>query len=504
MIRSLWIAKTGMEGQQTKLDAISNNLANVGTNGYKRGRRGVRGPDVPEPAPGRRRQLRAEPAAHRPAGGPGRARRGHHAQLQPGQPAADRRQPRRGDQGQRLLPGPDARRHHRLHPRRRLPGRRAAASSSPTTATPVQPGITIPANAHERDDRARRHGQRHAARPGRAAVAWASCSWPASSTRPAWSPRGENLYAETRRLGHAQRRRAGQRRPGRAAAGLRRDQQRQRGRGTGDDDPDAARLRDQLQGHPDLATRCCRGWASCDDMRAMHLPWPLAPPCLLAAAAAGRLQRAGPPRVEVRRHRAACRRGRRAAAPPANGSIFQAASYRPLFEDHRARLVGDTLTVQIVEKVSASQKSTSSIDKSGNLLGRRHRAARRDARPTSRAPAPAGSSSQHLRRQGRHREQQRLQRHHHRRRARGAAQRPPAGRRREADRRQPQRRRAALLGPGRPARRSSPATPCPAPQIANVRLEHRGRGRRPRRRPSAGCRACSSAWVRRRRSVSRK
>jgi len=37
MIRSLWIAKTGMESQQTKLDAISNNLANVGTNGFKRG-----------------------------------------------------------------------------------------------------------------------------------------------------------------------------------------------------------------------------------------------------------------------------------------------------------------------------------------------------------------------------------------------------------------------------------------------------------------------------------
>jgi flagellar basal-body rod protein FlgG len=36
MIRSLWIAKTGMEGQQTKLDAISNNLANVATNGFKR------------------------------------------------------------------------------------------------------------------------------------------------------------------------------------------------------------------------------------------------------------------------------------------------------------------------------------------------------------------------------------------------------------------------------------------------------------------------------------
>jgi flagellar basal-body rod protein FlgG len=36
MIRSLWIAKTGMEGQQTKLDAVSNNLANVGTAGFKR------------------------------------------------------------------------------------------------------------------------------------------------------------------------------------------------------------------------------------------------------------------------------------------------------------------------------------------------------------------------------------------------------------------------------------------------------------------------------------
>ncbi len=37
MIRSLWIAKTGMEGQQSKLDAISHNLANVATNGFKRG-----------------------------------------------------------------------------------------------------------------------------------------------------------------------------------------------------------------------------------------------------------------------------------------------------------------------------------------------------------------------------------------------------------------------------------------------------------------------------------
>ena len=38
MIRSLWVAKTGLDAQQTQLDVISNNLANVSTNGYKRSR----------------------------------------------------------------------------------------------------------------------------------------------------------------------------------------------------------------------------------------------------------------------------------------------------------------------------------------------------------------------------------------------------------------------------------------------------------------------------------
>jgi flagellar L-ring protein precursor FlgH len=56
------------------------------------------------------------------------------------------------------------------------------------------------------------------------------------------------------------------------------------------------------------------------------------------------------------------------AAPAVNnGAIFQGTSYRPLFEDHRARLVGDTITVQIVEKVAASQQSTSTVDKSGSV-----------------------------------------------------------------------------------------------------------------------------------------
>lgn len=78
------------------------------------------------------------------------------------------------------------------------------------------------------------------------------------------------------------------------------------------------------------------------------------------------------PRVEMGDTRPASTPAAQPAAAPApvpvaTGSLFNAQTYRPLFEDHRARLVGDTLLVQIVEKVSASVKSTSSVDKSGSV-----------------------------------------------------------------------------------------------------------------------------------------
>jgi len=38
MNQSLWIAKTGLDAQQTKMSNIANNLANAGTTGYKRSR----------------------------------------------------------------------------------------------------------------------------------------------------------------------------------------------------------------------------------------------------------------------------------------------------------------------------------------------------------------------------------------------------------------------------------------------------------------------------------
>lgn len=38
MIKALWTAKTGLEGQQFKMDVITNNLANVNTTGFKKSR----------------------------------------------------------------------------------------------------------------------------------------------------------------------------------------------------------------------------------------------------------------------------------------------------------------------------------------------------------------------------------------------------------------------------------------------------------------------------------
>jgi flagellar L-ring protein precursor FlgH len=85
-----------------------------------------------------------------------------------------------------------------------------------------------------------------------------------------------------------------------------------------------------------------------------------------AAALAGCQVLNAPPPVDIAQPTSA--RPLPVATPKINnGAIFQASNYRPLFEDYRARLVGDTLTVLIVEKVSASQKSTSAVDKSGKI-----------------------------------------------------------------------------------------------------------------------------------------
>ncbi|TFW25035.1 flagellar basal body L-ring protein FlgH [Duganella callida] len=54
-------------------------------------------------------------------------------------------------------------------------------------------------------------------------------------------------------------------------------------------------------------------------------------------------------------------------AQPNNGAIYQPAAFRPVFEDRRARHVGDVLTLVITEKTSANKAGTASGNKSGSV-----------------------------------------------------------------------------------------------------------------------------------------
>lgn len=52
---------------------------------------------------------------------------------------------------------------------------------------------------------------------------------------------------------------------------------------------------------------------------------------------------------------------------PSNGAIFQTASYRPLFEDYRARMAGDVLIMTINENTSAGKTNANTDTKAGSV-----------------------------------------------------------------------------------------------------------------------------------------
>ena len=59
----------------------------------------------------------------------------------------------------------------------------------------------------------------------------------------------------------------------------------------------------------------------------------------------------------------------RAEVAPANGAIFQATHSRPLFEDIRARNVGDIITINLVERTNAQKNSNASASRSSSMGG---------------------------------------------------------------------------------------------------------------------------------------
>lgn len=54
------------------------------------------------------------------------------------------------------------------------------------------------------------------------------------------------------------------------------------------------------------------------------------------------------------------------AGTPTAGAIYNAGTYRPMFEDRRARHIGDILTINIVEKTSAVKSDQAAASKTGS------------------------------------------------------------------------------------------------------------------------------------------
>jgi flagellar L-ring protein precursor FlgH len=56
-----------------------------------------------------------------------------------------------------------------------------------------------------------------------------------------------------------------------------------------------------------------------------------------------------------------------AAVAPASGAIYQVAYGRPLFEDRRARHVGDTIVINLVEQTRAQKSSNASANREASI-----------------------------------------------------------------------------------------------------------------------------------------
>jgi flagellar L-ring protein precursor FlgH len=93
--------------------------------------------------------------------------------------------------------------------------------------------------------------------------------------------------------------------------------------------------------------------------KAFNVMWMVALASLLSACV---------PSTNIKQPLTASPLPRPASDAPNNGGIFQAGiNERPMFEDRRARNVGDVLTINIVETTSATGKSGHNDDNSGSI-----------------------------------------------------------------------------------------------------------------------------------------
>ena len=196
MIRSLYIAKTGLEAQQTNLDVITNNLANVSTNGFKRSRavfedllyQNVRQPGA--------QSSQQTSAAVRPADRHRRAHRRDRTHLHPGQSPADRQLQGRDGQRRRASSRCCCRTAPPAYTRDGSFQTDANGQLVTSSGYVVQPAITIPANAQSIT--IGRDGTVSVTLPGTTAPSQVGTLQLATFVNPAGlESKGENLYVET-------------------------------------------------------------------------------------------------------------------------------------------------------------------------------------------------------------------------------------------------------------------------------------------------------------------
>src|SRR6218665_2186196 len=393
MIDALWIAKTGMSAQQTQLDVIAHNLANVSTTGYKRSNAmfedliyqnlrqvGANSTEQNQLPTGLQLGLGVRTVAT--------SRCFVQGSLQESRNNLDVAINGNGFFQVTLPDGSlgytrdgsfqvDAQ--GRLVTANGLPvanGITIAANAISVSITPQGAVSAIIPRSLQPHPRPQRHRRQHRPRGPRAP------HHPRQRPAPAAGQPGDGqLHQPGRpgadraepvqgigRLGPAPARHTRQQRPGRDQTGLSGSLEHQHRRRTGDDDPDAAGLRNELQGHTDLGPDAgqaqpvviCAGMpAVAPIVRPIMVPAamrrrPSGLRCAQRAGAMGLLLCAGctslapvPPPLDILSTTAPALAAAAQGPRPVTGGLFHNASYRPAFEDRRARMVGDSVTIQI-------------------------------------------------------------------------------------------------------------------------------------------------------------
>ena len=334
---ALWAAKTGLDAQQTRLAVTSNNLANVSTSGFKKGRavfEDLLYQNVRQVGGSTSQDTEAPSGVHLGTGVRVVATEKLYTQggLTQTDNALDVAVEGRGFFQIQMPDGTNA---YTRDGSFQLSAQGQMVTSSGYT---LQPGISIPEGAQSVT--IGRDGVVSVRVAGQAAPVQVGQLQLTDFVNPAGlQPLGENLLAETVASGPAQTGTPGQNGTRRHHAGLGRGLERQRGRRAGQHDRDAARLRDELEGdldrRPDARVReqpvmrltvdrhlllslvCSRAAAAapcCRKTRAAISPPPGPMPKQAAGDHAGRYLPAGHGSAAVaERHRA--QRGRHADHP---------------------------------------------------------------------------------------------------------------------------------------------------------------------------------------------